>query len=71
MLVVKRRKEEILVIGEPPDEVRIKVVELSVDDWGKPQLRLGIEAPRHIRVDRGAAAAGAPLDSGTSDNGFS
>ena len=41
------------VIGEPPDEVRVKVVELSVDDWGKPQLRLGIDAPRHIRVDRG------------------
>ena len=52
MLVVKRKQEQVVVIGEPPDEVRVKVVELSVDDWGKPQLRLGIDAPRHIRVDR-------------------
>ena len=69
MLVFKRNQEQVVVIGEPPDEVRVKVVDLSIDDWGKPQLRLGIDAPRHIRVDRGevrvrreraAAVAGDP-----------
>ena len=52
MLVLKRKLDQVVVIGEPPDEVRVKVVELGVDDWGNLSLCLGIDAPRHIRVDR-------------------
>ena len=44
MLVLSRKKDEAIVVG---DNIRIIVVEIRGD-----KVRLGIEAPKHIAVDR-------------------
>lgn len=44
MLVLSRRPLESIVINE---DIRITVVEI-----GHGKIRLGIEAPRHVSVDR-------------------
>ena len=44
MLVLSRREQEVITIG--PD-VRIVVTRIDRD-----KVRLGVTAPRHIRVDR-------------------
>jgi carbon storage regulator len=44
MLVLERRRDERIMIG---DDITIRVVEIRGD-----KVRLGIEAPKEIRVDR-------------------
>jgi carbon storage regulator len=44
MLVLSRQRDETIMIG---DEVEITVVDISGD-----KVRLGIDAPRHVRVHR-------------------
>lgn len=44
MLVLSRKKREVLVIGE---SIRITVVDIRGD-----KVRLGIDAPREVRVHR-------------------
>lgn len=50
MLVLTRRVDEVLVIGEPP-VARVRIVEISGD-----KVRLGVEAARSVRVDRAEVA---------------
>jgi len=47
MLVLSRKKNEVIVIGEGENEVRLMVVEIRGD-----KVRLGIEAPRETPVHR-------------------
>lgn len=51
MLVLSRKLDEAIRVG---DDVRITVVEIRAG-----RVRLGIEAPRHIRVRRDELEAGA------------
>ena len=44
MLVLSRKVGDVIYIGE---EVTIEVVEIRTD-----KVRLGIDAPKHVRVDR-------------------
>ena len=44
LLVLTRKKGEVLCIG---DDIRVTVLEIS-----RNQVRLGIEAPRSVPVDR-------------------
>lgn len=44
MLVLSRKKNESIVVG---DDIRITVI-----DIGPGKIRLGIEAPKDVRVDR-------------------
>jgi carbon storage regulator len=44
MLVLERRRDERIMIG---DDITIRVIEIRGD-----KVRLGIEAPKEIRVDR-------------------
>lgn len=44
MLVLSRLRDEVIVIG---DDIRITVVDVRGD-----KVRLGIDAPREVRVDR-------------------
>ena len=48
MLVLSRKEDEVIVIGEGDDAVRITVVD--IDPRGK--VRLGIDAPREVIVMR-------------------
>lgn len=48
MLILGRYEGESIIVGEGPDEARIVV--LSINDEGL--VRLGIEAPVHVPVDR-------------------
>ena len=48
LLVLSRRKEQHVVIGEPPNEIIITVVGIGPD-----RVRLGITAPRGVPVHRG------------------
>lgn len=45
MLVLSRKKDESLIIG---DEIEVKVLEIRGD-----KVRLGVVAPKSVRVDRG------------------
>ena len=47
MLVLSRGRDEEIVIGEGPAQIVIKIVDVRGD-----KVRLGIEAPRAVRVDR-------------------
>lgn len=48
MLVLSRRRGERIVIGErPEDQIQVEVVEIRGD-----RVRLGITAPKDLRVDR-------------------
>jgi len=47
MLILSRRPDEVVDIGIAEDQVKVRV--LSVN--GK-QVRLGIEAPEHVKVNR-------------------
>ena len=44
MLVLKRQRNESIVIG---DDITVTIVEIGSD-----AVRIGVEAPRHILVDR-------------------
>ena len=44
MLVLSRHKDEVIVIGQ---DIRIQIVDIKGD-----KVRLGIDAPKNIRVDR-------------------
>jgi len=47
MLVLSRHREEVIVIGEDPNVVTVKVLEIRGD-----KVRLGIEAPPGVSVHR-------------------
>ena len=47
MLVLSRRQDEVIVIGEGPDRIEIMVIEIRGD-----KTRIGIHAPRHVPVHR-------------------
>lgn len=47
MLVLSRKKNESLVIGEPPNQIIVTVVDVRGD-----KTRLGVDAPREISVHR-------------------
>ena len=47
MLVLSRKKDERIVIGEGPDRIEIMVIEIRGD-----KTRLGITAPRSVTVHR-------------------
>lgn len=47
MLVLSRKKNEQIVIGEPPNEILLVVVEIRGD-----KVRLGVEAPKEVPVHR-------------------
>ena len=47
MLVLSRKLGEKIIIGEGADAVKLVVV--SID---RGVIRLGVEAPKHVRVDR-------------------
>ena len=47
MLVLRRRKEETVVITVGNDTIRIKVIELRSGD-----VKLAFTAPTHIQIDR-------------------
>jgi carbon storage regulator len=47
MLVLSRKKDEKIVIGEGPNKITLVVVEVRGD-----KVRLGIEAPREVPVHR-------------------
>lgn len=48
MLVLSRSKGQEIVLGDPPNEIRLTVVEIRPD-----KVRLGITAPREVPVRRG------------------
>lgn len=47
MLVLSRKKNEVIVIGEGENQVRLMVVEIRGD-----KVRLGIKADRNVPVHR-------------------
>ena len=47
MLVLSRKKNESIVIGDGPDQITMVVVEIRGD-----KVRLGIEAPKEVPVHR-------------------
>jgi len=47
MLVLTRRKSESLIIGEGVNKVTVTVLEICGN-----QVRIGIDAPKKVRVDR-------------------
>jgi len=47
MLILSRHVDESIVIGSGPDKITVTVVEV----WGN-RVRLGLEAPKHIPIDR-------------------
>ncbi len=47
MLVLSRKKNQRFVIGDGPDAVTVTVIEV-----GSGRVRLGISAPKEVRVDR-------------------
>ena len=49
MLVLSRRQGETIVIGEGENLVRVTIISVGQNSG---QVRLAIEAPRHIPVDR-------------------
>lgn len=51
-LVFRRRCGEGIQIGEPPDVVLVSITEIHRGDQGY-RTRVGVDAPRHITVDRG------------------
>lgn len=48
MLVLTRKENEVIVIGEGEDQIRIMVVKT-----GSSKIQIGVEAPRHVKVLRG------------------
>lgn len=70
MLVLSRRQEESIVIGDGDSQVTVKVVAIQGD-----KVRLGIEAPKNIPIHRSevyeriiAEIAAKPGDSNASGN---
>lgn len=47
MLVLTRRKEQCVTLGEGGDTIQIKVLEIRGNS-----VRLGIEAPEHVTIVR-------------------
>ncbi len=47
MLVLSRKRDEWIVIGEGPDQVRVMVVDVRGD-----KVRLGFEAAAHVQIHR-------------------
>lgn len=47
MLVLSRKRDEIIIIGEGENAVKIQVVDIRGD-----KVRIGVDAPRHIPVHR-------------------
>jgi carbon storage regulator len=57
MLVITRKQSELIQIGE---EIIVKVVQT-----GRGSIKIGIEAPSHVRVLRGEMSAELALAAGT------
>jgi len=49
MLVLSRLVNEVILIGEPPDQIKLLVIEI---DAPRGRVRLGIEAPRNVPITR-------------------
>ncbi len=47
MLVLSRRQDERIIIGDGPDKITLMVLELR-----NGKVRLGIDAPKHVPVHR-------------------
>jgi len=47
MLCLTRKTNEVIIIGRPPNEIEVTVLEIRGD-----KVRLGITAPAHVEVDR-------------------
>lgn len=52
MLVISRKEEETIEIG---DDIVIKIVSIN----GR-QIRVGVEAPEHMKIHRGGYKSGKP-----------
>jgi len=52
MLVLSRRLQETLVFTVPPSD-QPQVIEVSVQNLGRSAAKLGIQATRSVRIDRG------------------
>jgi carbon storage regulator len=70
MLVLSRRQEESIIIGDGDSQVTVKVIVIQGD-----KVRLGIEAPKNIPIHRSevykrilAEIAAKPGDSNASGN---
>lgn len=49
MLVLTRKPGQTICVGA---EVEVKVIEVRQTESGGFRVRLGVEAPRHVEVDR-------------------
>jgi len=47
MLILTRRLDEVVIIGEDDKSVRIKIVDIERD-----KVRLGFEAPKTVQINR-------------------
>ncbi len=47
MLVLTREQDQVIVIGEGAEKIRVLIVEIRGD-----KVRVGVEAPRWIPIDR-------------------
>ncbi len=47
MLMLSRKKDEVIIIGEPPNQITLVVCDIRGD-----KVRLGIQAPTTIPVHR-------------------
>lgn len=47
MLCLSRKANEVIIIGRPPNEVTVTVIEVRGD-----KVRLGINAPDNVEIDR-------------------
>ena len=47
MLVLSRKPNESIIIGEPPNQIVVKILEIRGD-----RVRIGIAAPQNVPVDR-------------------
>ena len=51
-LTFRRRRDEGILIGEPPDAILVVITEIRRGEHSY-RARVGIDAPRSVRVDRG------------------
>ena len=51
-LIFRRRRHEGILIGEPPDAILVSITEIRCGGHSY-HVRVGIDAPRSVRVDRG------------------
>lgn len=49
MLILNRKVNQKIIIG---NDITVVVQEITTDSYGKSVVKLGIEAPEHVCVDR-------------------